>query len=90
MLLKCLEEINSKLPQREKKHFRAAIASENFKASCIKLLVSNWIDQLKILPKLAKSETQSAYSAFVGNGKGKLMYYMGTIPCKKDYLIQLV
>ena len=35
------------------------------------------------------SEPQSVYSAFVGGFKGKLTYYMRTIPCIKDYLMPL-
>ena len=35
------------------------------------------------------SEPQSVYSAFFGGFKGKLTYYVRTIPCIKDYLMQL-
>ena len=67
----------------------ATIGSEDVKASYVKSLVDNWIDQLNLLSKIAEPEPQSAYSAFAGAFKGKLTYYMRTIPCIKDYLIPL-
>ena len=74
MLWKHLEEVKSKLLQRGKKHLGAAIGSEDFKASYVKSPRDNWIDQLNLLSKIAESEPQSAYSAFVGGFKGKLSY----------------
>ena len=38
------------------------------------------ITQLKLLSKIAESEPQSAYAAFIGGFKGKLTYFMRTIP----------
>ena len=71
------------------KHLGAAIGSEDFKVLYIKLLVDNWIDQLNLLSKIAESEPQSVYSALFGGFKGKLIYYMRTIPFIKDYLMLL-
>ena len=78
-----------KITTEGKKHLGAAIGSEDCKASYVKSLVDNWIDQLNVLSKIAEREPQSAYSAFVGGFKGKLTYYIRTIPCIKDYLMPL-
>ena len=78
-----------KITTEGKKHLGAAIGSEDFKASYVKSLADNWIDQLNLLSKIAESKPQSAYSAFAGGFKGKRTYYMRTIPCVKDYLIPL-
>ena len=82
-------ESEVKIATEVKKHLGAAIGSKDFKVSYVKSLVVNWIEQLNLLSKIAKSEPQSAYSAFVGGFKGKLPYYMRTIPCIKDYLMPL-
>ena len=44
---------------------------------------------IRLTDRIAESEPQSAYSVFVGGFKGKLMYYMRTIPCIKYYLMPL-
>ena len=75
--------IEVKIITEGKKHLGATILSEDCNASYVKSLVDNWIDQLKLLSKIAKSEPRSAYSAFIGGFKGKLTYYMRTIPCIK-------
>ena len=43
-------------------------------------LVENWVAQLKVLSKIAKSEPQSAYAGFTAGFKHKMTYYMRTIP----------
>ena len=43
-------------------------------------LVIDWITQLQELTKIAKSEPQTAYSAFVSGFQHKMTYYIRTIP----------
>ena len=50
-----------KIAKERKKYLGEAIGSEDFKASYVKPLVDNWIDQLKILSKIEESVPQSAY-----------------------------
>lgn len=38
------------------------------------------VENLKLLSKMAESEQQSAYSAFVGRFAGKLTFFLRTIP----------
>ena len=45
-----------KITTEGKKHLGAAIGSEDFKASYVKSLVDNWINQLKLLLKFAEPE----------------------------------
>ena len=87
--IETFRESEVKITTEDKKHLGAAIGSEDFKASYGKSLVDNWIDQLNLFSKVAESEPQSAYSAFVSGFKGKLTYYMRTAPCIKDYLMPL-
>ena len=61
-----------KIITEEKKYLGAAIGSEDFKASYVKSLIDNWIDQLNLLSKRAESEPQSASLAFVG--ENNIMY----------------
>ena len=78
-----------KIAKERKKYLGEGIGSEDFEASYVKSLVDNWIDQLKLLSKIEEFVPQSAYSVFVGGFKGKLTYYVRTIPCIEDYLMLL-
>ena len=52
----------------------------------VKELVNEWLEQLDELGKIAKSEPQSAYSAFTAGFKHKLTYFMRTIPNLEEIL----
>ena len=69
-----------KITTEVKRHLGAVIGSKSFKKSYSQSLVDEWIIQLKLLSKIAESEPQSAYAAFVGGFRGKLTYFMRTIP----------
>ena len=75
-----------KVTSEGKRHLGAIIGSKVFKVSYAKSVVDDWIKQLKLLSVIAESEPQSAYSAFVGGFKGKLTYFMGTIPSLGELL----
>ena len=45
-----------------------------------KELLADWISQLQELTKIAKSEPQAAYSAFITGFKHKITYYIRTMP----------
>ena len=69
-----------KITTEGKRHLGAVIGNKSFKKSYSQSLVDEWIIQLKLLSKIAESEPQSAYAAFVGGFRGKLTYFMRTIP----------
>ena len=54
------------------RHLGAIIGSVEYKKTYATALVDYWKQQLKILAKIAETEPQAAYSAFVGGFKGKL------------------
>ena len=72
-----------------KQHLGAVIGSEAFKISDAKSFVHDWIKKLKFLFIIGESEPQSSYSAFVDSFKGKLTYFMHTIPSLEEFLKQL-
>ena len=72
-----------------KQHLGAVIGSEAFKISDAKSFVHDWIKKLKFLFIIGESEPQSSYSAFVDSFKGKLTYFMHTIPSLGELLKQL-
>ena len=77
-----------KITSEGKRHIGAVIGSEAFKVSHAESLVDAWIKQdwFKLLSIIAESEPQSAYSAFVSGFKGKLTYFMCTIPSLGELL----
>ena len=52
-------------------------------------LVDKWIDQLKVLVEIARSQPQAAYSAFVSGFQHKLTYHIRTIPGIQQHLHRL-
>eukprot|EP00794_Sanderia_malayensis_P014696 gene14696-biopygen11793 len=56
---------NIQITTEERKYLGGFIGSKEGKDSYVSSLVSSWCDQLKVLSRIAKSEPQSAYSAFV-------------------------
>ena len=52
-------------------------------------LVNSWCGQLMVLSKIAKTEPQAAYAAFVSGFKHKLTYYIRTMPNIKQHLTRL-
>ena len=51
-------------------------ASEQY----VQELLNDWVEQLQELTKIAKSEPQAAYSAFVSGFQHKMTYFIRTIP----------
>ena len=48
-------------------------------------MVNTWEDQLIYLSKIAKTEPQPAYAAFIGGFKSKFTCFLRTIPDFHDY-----
>ena len=76
----------TKITSEGKRHLGAVISSEGFKVSYTKSLVVDWIKGSKLLSIIAESELKTAYSAFVGGFKGKLIYFMRTTSSLGDFL----
>ena len=61
------------------KHLGAAIGSEEFKVDYIQAKVKEWTDEITELSKIARTEPQAAFSAFVQGIKHKWTYAMRTV-----------
>ena len=46
-----------------KRHLRAVVGSTDFKEEYMQGLVKGWVDDVKLLANIAKSEPQCAYTA---------------------------
>eukprot|EP00794_Sanderia_malayensis_P017855 gene17855-biopygen15282 len=77
---------NIQITTEERKYLGGFIGSKKGKDSYVSSLVSSWCDQLKVLSRIAKSEPQSAYSAFVSGFRHRLTYHMSTIMNIEDHL----
>ena len=64
----------------------ALLSSVSFKESYVSEKVNQWVKELEKLTDTARSQPQSAYSAYVNGYKHKFTYFMRTIP---DIAIQL-
>jgi sRNA-binding carbon storage regulator CsrA len=53
----------------------------------VNLLIDNWIEEIKVLSEIAKTEPHSAYSAFIHGLQHSYTYFTRTI---KDISIQLI
>jgi hypothetical protein len=54
------------------------VGSKDSRKNYAKELVKKWCEQLMMLSKIAQSEPQAAYAAFVSGFHHKLTYYMHT------------
>jgi len=69
-----------KITSEGERHLGAVLGSEQFRKTYVEKLTDEWNEQLVVLSKIAESEPQAAYSAFVGGFKGKFTYFIRTIP----------
>ena len=62
------------------RHLGAVIGSASFKKNYMKEKINQWIQELRILNKIAWYEPQAAYSCFITGFKHKPAYFMYAIP----------
>jgi len=72
-----------------KKYLGGTIGTETFKEKYFKERVSEWIEQIKMLSEIAKSQPQCAYSAFVGGFIHKFTYHLRVLGDIEEYLTPL-
>ena len=69
-----------KITTDSQRHLGAVIGTANFKQNYMKENINPWIQELRILSKIAWYEPQVAYSCFITSFKHKPTYFMRTIP----------
>ena len=69
-----------KITMDGKRHLGAVIGSENYKEKYVTDMVNEWIEELKILQKIARVEPHLAYSAYIFGFQHKYTYFLRTIP----------
>ena len=62
------------------KHLEAVIENHVYKERYVSELATNLDNQLQLLSKIAETEPQTAYAAFVSSFKSNLTYFIRTIP----------
>ena len=83
------EGTNINMTTQGRKYLGGFIGSKSGSGKYTEELVSLWGEQLKVLVKIAKTEPQAAYAAFVSGFKHKLTYYIRTLPNIKQHHAQL-
>ena len=58
----------------------AVIGSQQYKDEYVNELVTRWTKELKVLSQIAEIQPQAAYSAYVHGFRGKVTYFLRTIP----------
>ena len=62
------------------RHLEAATGSRSYKEDYMNEKINQWIKEVKLLSKKAKTEPKCALSCFISGYKHKLNYYMTTVP----------
>ena len=62
-----------------KRHLGAALGSVNFKDEYIDEKVRNWVNDIKTLADIAKTQPYAAYAAFIHGEQHKFTYFLCTI-----------
>ena len=86
---KIFADTDIKITSEGRKHLGAVIGSLNFKNEYIDGLIDEWIEEIKKLSEIAKTEPHVAYSAYVYSMQHKYTFYMRTIPNISTNLIKL-
>ena len=62
------------------RHLGAVIGTTEYKQEYMNEKITTWIEEIRMLSEIAKTEPQSAYICFTSGFKHKITYYMRTIP----------
>ena len=62
-----------------KKHLGAVIGSVQYREEYVKEKVENWVSEIETLAKIAVSQPQAAYSAFISGYMHKFTYLIRTM-----------
>ena len=76
---KCFEGTNVAITTHGKRHLGAAIGSKDFINEYVSRKVKHWVDEIKMLSKIAMSQPHAAFSAFTHGLAGKWLYISRTI-----------
>ena len=71
------------------RHLGAVIGSPTFKDKYVTEKIDGWIDELKVLEKIAKVEPHVAFAAYIFGFQHKYTYVMRTIPDISGHLKRL-
>ena len=69
-----------------KRHLGAAIGSQNFKEKFVRQKVDDWVREIVLLAKIAETEPQAAYAAFISGYRHKFNYFIRTLTNITDLL----
>ena len=72
-----------------KQHLGAALGSRSFVESYMQDKVGQWVDIIKNLSVIARTQPHAAYSAFIHGLSSKWIYFLRTIPDTADLLVPL-
>ena len=78
-----------KITSEGKKHLGAALGHASFRKAFVQDKVDEWVEEIRVLSAIGKTEPQAAYAAFVAGYKHKICYAMRTIPNIQEQLTQL-
>ena len=82
-------DTNIKVTTEGRSYLGGYIGNESGQSKYAEESVSSWCDQLTVLSKIARSEPQAAYAAFVSSFIHKLTYHIRTMPNIKQHLSKL-
>ena len=71
------------------RHLGAIVGSPSFKEEYVNTIIKEWIEELKVLSKVARVEPHLAYAAYIFGFQHKYTFIMRTIPDISSYLKQL-
>ena len=68
------------ITSRGRKYLGGFVGDEGARLEYANGIVNKWVDQLRVLAEIARSEPQAAYAAFVKGFQHKLSYHLRVIP----------
>ena len=62
-----------------RRHLGAVVGSKEFKEKYVETLVNSWVEEIKVLSRIARIEPHVAYTAFTNGLQHRYTFYMRTI-----------
>ena len=82
-------DVKIKITTEGKRHLGATVGSETYKATYVEEKVADWINELRVLCRIARCDPHSALAAFTHGLRSRYTYLMRTVPGISDFMSPL-
>ena len=86
LLMKSFAGSGTTISTKGNRHLRAALGSRTFVEEFVSKKVATWITDVKQLAKIAHTQPQAAYAAYIHGLSSRWLFLLHTVPDMQDLL----